>query len=241
MIQLARKKSWTKTRLDLWEEHLQDPIVALAQALAMASRIVGAKILQKMWERPCWEGVWLSLDPWDVVRSHHSAIGMSWGNVGHTASISSSSSGRSRRLSRRRFKPFVSTETLKACALTGLHITAAEDEAGSSGSQSPDVGDMRRYGCPKSPHWTAMANDGPKVKASPRLSRAQCGTPRVECRATLVREGVPVPGGLGTCKGGLERPDCHLLCQEMHEAWLLAADHRGRAVTAEECGDEKLK
>ena len=30
---------------------------------------------------------------------------------------------------------------------------AAEVEAGSSGSQSPDLGDMWRYGCPVSPEW----------------------------------------------------------------------------------------
>ena len=33
----------------------------------MACSIVGAKILQKMWEGPYWEGVWPYLDPWDVV------------------------------------------------------------------------------------------------------------------------------------------------------------------------------
>ena len=35
-------------------------------------------------------------------------------------------------------KPFVSAETLKACALVGLHLLAAESEEGSSGSQSSD-------------------------------------------------------------------------------------------------------
>ena len=34
------------------------------------------------------------------------------------------------------FRPFVSAETLKACALKGLHLSAAEVEVGSSGSQS---------------------------------------------------------------------------------------------------------
>ena len=49
------------------------------------------------------------------------------------------------------FRPFASAETLKACALTGLHLLAAEGEAGSSGNQSPDLGDMWRYGCPRNP------------------------------------------------------------------------------------------
>ena len=94
MIQLAKKRKnldRTKTRLDLWEEHLKDPFAALAKALeclekpfqcwplvrsfllpvvvvAMASSIVGAKILRELLEGPCWEGVWPCLDPWDVVR-----------------------------------------------------------------------------------------------------------------------------------------------------------------------------
>ena len=46
--------------------------------------------------------------------------------MGHTASFSSSS-GRSRWLSRR-------------CALVGLHLLTAEDEAGSCGSHSQDLG-----------------------------------------------------------------------------------------------------
>ena len=45
--------------------------------------------------------------------------------------------------------PDVSAETLKACALIGLHLLAADYEVGSSGSQSPDVGDMWKYVCPK--------------------------------------------------------------------------------------------
>ena len=40
--------------------------------------------------------------------------------------------------------PLVSAETLKACALNGLHLLAAEGEAGSGGSQSPGLGDMWR-------------------------------------------------------------------------------------------------
>ena len=41
--------------------------------------------------------------------------------------------------------PFVSVETLKACALIGLHL--------SSGCQSPDLGDRWKYGCPEGPDW----------------------------------------------------------------------------------------
>ena len=51
--------------------------------------------------------------------------------------------------------PYVSAEMLKACSLIGLHLLAADYEVGSSGSQSPDLGDMWKCGCPKSPIWSS--------------------------------------------------------------------------------------
>ena len=51
--------------------------------------------------------------------------------------------------------PSVSAETLKACALIGLHLLAADYEVGSSSSQSLGPGDMWTYGCPKSPFWSS--------------------------------------------------------------------------------------
>ena len=47
--------------------------------------------------------------------------------------------------------PCLSAETLESCALIGLHLLAADSEMGSSSSQSPDLGDMWKYGCPKKP------------------------------------------------------------------------------------------
>ena len=55
--------------------------------------------------------------------------------------------------------PCVSAETLEERALIGLYVLAADYEVGTSGSQSPDLGDMWKYGCPKKPqqrvpgHW----------------------------------------------------------------------------------------
>ena len=54
--------------------------------------------------------------------------------------------------------PFVSAETHKACAQIGLHLLAAEGEAGSCGRQSPDLGDMWRQGCPESPEWISSCS-----------------------------------------------------------------------------------
>ena len=56
------------------------------------------------------------------------------------------------------FKPVVRADTLKACAQLCLHLLAAESEAGSSGSQSPNLGDMWRHSCPKSPEWISSCS-----------------------------------------------------------------------------------
>ena len=69
--------------------------------------------------------------------------------------------------------PLVFAETLKACARIGLHLLAAEDEAGDGSAvlgtkrahstrvgwcapsrvRSPELGGVWKYGCPKSPDW----------------------------------------------------------------------------------------
>ena len=124
--------------------------------------------------------------------------------MGHTASFSSSLSGRSRWLSRRPFKPFVSTETLKACALIGLHLLAAEGEAGSSDSQSPDLGGMLRYGCPESPDWDSesrrlKANALLHVSCANTMSKALLFMPSGKIGQA---KSLSLPGRLGTCEGG---------------------------------------
>ena len=42
--------------------------------------------------------------------------------------------------------------------MIGLHLLAAEGEAESSGSQSPDLGDVWRYGCPKGMEWISSCS-----------------------------------------------------------------------------------
>ena len=54
------------------------------------------------------------------------------------------------------YKPFVSAETLEACALIGLHFLAAEGGVGSSGSQSSDSGDVWRQGLPSKPRMDQL-------------------------------------------------------------------------------------
>ena len=108
----ARKEDiWgkTKTRLELWEEHLKDPLVAPAKATEMfgesllglafgftvcrcqplssqwLSSIAAVKILQRMWEGPCWEGVSPSKTHGMCACAHHPASGTSRGSTGRMA------------------------------------------------------------------------------------------------------------------------------------------------------------
>ena len=85
-----RWNSWNiPTRVGIWFHKF----VVASLVVAMAFSIAGATNLKKMWEGPYWEGVWLCLDPLGcgAFYVHQPAVGMSPGNVGHTASFSSSS------------------------------------------------------------------------------------------------------------------------------------------------------
>ena len=143
----------------------------------MACSVVGAKILQKRWEGPYWEGVWPSLDPLDVVRLRTSS---SYWNVPgkygpHSELfffflIKKEPVALSKAVP---FKPFVSSKTLKACALIGWRLLTAENEAGSSGSQSPDHGETVIQ---KARIGRATLSHGLKVKAL--LQRSSADTTR---------------------------------------------------------------
>ena len=127
---------------------------------AVAFSIAGAKILQKMWEgvRPC-------LDPWDVVRLRASSS--YWNDPGKYGPHSELFFFFVRK------EPVALTHAVPFCGNAhGAYAdrfapSAAEDEAGSSGSQVPDLGDMWRSGCPKSQDWDS---DGESWSESEFLS-----------------------------------------------------------------------
>ena len=110
----------------------------------MARSIVGAKSLQKKWEGPHWEGVWPCLDPCDIVRLRTSS---SYWNVPgkygpHSEFFFFPVRKESMALTKAvPCKPFVSTETLKACALVGLQLLVLTLET------------CGENGCPKSSDW----------------------------------------------------------------------------------------
>ena len=69
------------------------------------------------------------------------------------------------------FGPWISAETVKACALIGPHVMAEENTLRSDSDSSPDFGDMWRYGCPKSPVW---GSNGVEWAGSEGISSLEC-------------------------------------------------------------------
>ena len=94
-----------------------------------------------MWEGPVGKASGLSWTrgTWWVC-TQRLASGMFWGKYGPRMASSFSSLLRSLLFFTKAvvLKPFVPAETLKACALIGLHLMAAESAFGSSAGQSPD-------------------------------------------------------------------------------------------------------
>ena len=106
--------------------------------------------------------------------------------------------------------PCVSTETLKAFALIGVHLLAADCEVGSSGGQSLDLGDTWRYGYPKSLDWNGNVESWTECEGT--SSSEQCEH-HVESLAlnvmAQVQSGEKISlflGRLGICEGGFELP-----------------------------------
>ena len=132
------------------------------------------------------------------------------------------------------FRPFVSAEALNACALIGLHLLAAEGEAGSSGSQSRDLGDMWRYGCRKSPEWISSCSaSGTSLGCEVYGHNNECRAIEVIGQARWCRSFSRI-GSLGVAVS------CHmtvdLLCQEMRDACWDSSESLGSqsTVTANE-------
>ena len=102
---------------------------------------------------------------------------------------------------------------------------AAESASGSSGSQSPDLGDMWRYGCPKKPR--IVDSDDESWSESEGLSSSDFREHNVESLAFhfigLNWSGEKVSLFLEDLELARVALSCHvaldLLCQEMHEAW----------------------
>ena len=126
-------------------------------------------MVPEMWKKPLWEWVWPYLDPWDSVRlrtasTHWNAPGK-YGPHGElfffllkTEPVVLSEVVE--------FGPSSSAETVKACTLVGLRMLAEENALWSDRDSSPDLGEMWKYGCPKSPIWSGDGYDGERSEVA---------------------------------------------------------------------------
>ena len=74
-------KTTSKTRLWPWQQRWTAWKIPFSAGFWFVAwlPVRGGCTLQKMWEGPCWEGVWLCwIHRTQCVHSHHPAIGMSW-------------------------------------------------------------------------------------------------------------------------------------------------------------------
>ena len=109
----------------------------------MASSSEGSGLVPKVWRRSCWKGVWLFMDARDSVRlrtasTHWNAPGK-YGPHGELFFF----------LLKKEpmvvnemvhIEPSISAETIKACALIGLHMMAEEVAMRLDNDFSPDLG-----------------------------------------------------------------------------------------------------
>ena len=104
-----------------------------------------------VWGKPLWEGVWPYLDPWASVRLHTAST--HWnvpGKYGPHGELSPNLKKEPMVHSELvEFGPCISAETVKACALSGLHMMAEESVLRSDGDSSPGLGDMWEVRLPK--------------------------------------------------------------------------------------------
>ena len=153
-----------QTRMGLWEEHLKSPVADLAKALEcleaafgclnvwFIGRFVEAYVLHDS-RQCCWckepaEIVGRALlgrdvDPWDVVGLHTPAS--TWNvlkEYGPYGDLFFFFFKKEQLVLRKMdFGHCIPVETIKTCALCGLHMVAEED--------------MWRYECPKNPDWNS--------------------------------------------------------------------------------------
>ena len=123
----------------------------------ICGRVGSSDMVSKLWDKPLWEKVWSYLDPWDSVRLRTAST--YWndpGKYGPHVELFFLYIKKEQMVTSSEVlpNPYVSAETLRSCALIGLRLLTTDYEVESSGSQFPDLGNMWKYGCPKSSIWS---------------------------------------------------------------------------------------
>ena len=105
-----------------------------------------------------------------------------------------------------------------------MHLIAEEGRGGKSGCHTPDLGDMWRYGCPKSAKWESEDeawSEDESVSSSVSRGNNVCngalhviGLYGLGDKVSLFQEEWELAKVALSCHIALD-----MLCQDMHEAW----------------------
>ena len=196
-----------KKRLDLWEEHLKDPIAALAKALECLENLFQCWLLVRSLVASrgdcnglqyCGREDFAKYVRRALLGRRLALLGpMGGGALAHIIQFLERpevvrAARRALLLHREGAGGSHEGSAVQALRLCGnaqgvcadwLTPFGSRREAGSSGSQSPDLGDMWRYGCPKSLDW---GSDGESWSASEGLSSSDSREHNVESLALNV-------------------------------------------------------
>ena len=152
----------------------------------MAANLVGAKTLQKIWEGCCWEGVWIFLNPWDVeVLGTTTSVWNVLGKYGSHGELFFFFMKKEPFVltTAVEFRPCVTAETLKACALNGLLMIAEDSTSSTLNGLSPEL-KMWRNGGLRNPFWESVEGGWTESKCTPHDEVVR--THNVESRAVEV-------------------------------------------------------
>ena len=114
-------------------------------------------MVPKMWDQPLWEGVWPYVDPWDSVclrtASTHWNVQGKYCPHGELFFLLLKKEPTVVLSELIEFGQGISAETVKACALIGLHMLAEEIALRSDSDPSPDLGACGGMAAQKKKFW----------------------------------------------------------------------------------------
>ena len=117
--------------------------------------------------------------------------------------------------------PCIPAETVKACALIGLHMMAEENALRLDGDSCPKLRDMWRYGCPKSPVWSSVGDEWARSEGTSSFEDYEHNVDNLALEV-VGQIGQVVSPFLEDWELGRVALSCHMamdiLCQEMRDA-----------------------
>ena len=156
-------------------------------------------MVPKMWDKPLWESVWLCLDPWDSVRLRTASTNWNVQRKYGPHELFFFLIKKEPISELVEFGPCVLAETVKACALIGLHMMAEENALRSDSDSSLEgcvLGELRVAGFPSFTVFRVPVKERGGAQAPPFNVVREMKEKECERRALLGCFGWPVSFGI---------------------------------------------